>query len=70
MTDRCATGHAIWCERELARNTTEHAALCQQWHEHRKRCKKCAAWREETGTLWRKKAEAAPIIPWDLEAAK
>ena len=70
MTERCAIGHALWCEREIARNSTEFAALCQKWHEHRAKCKQCAKWREEDGAKWALRAATAPIIPFDLEATK
>ena len=70
MTDRCAIGHAIWCERTLARNSTEFAALCQKWHDHRAKCKQCAKWREEDGAKWGRIAKAAPLLDWDLQEAK
>ena len=70
MTSLCRIGQDLWYRRQNARNSTEFAGLCQEWHDHRATCKQCAKWREETGTMWRKKAEAAPVYDWDLEEAK
>lgn len=70
MTERCSVGHALWCERQMARSSTEFAALCQKWHDHRAKCKQCAKWREEDGAKWGRIAKAAPLLDWDLQEAK
>ena len=70
MTSLCRIGQDLWYKRQNARNSTEHAALCQQWHDHRTTCKQCAKWREESNAMWGRKAANAVVIPFDLESER
>jgi hypothetical protein len=70
MTSLCRIGQDLWYKRQNARNSTEHAALCQQWHDHRAECAQCAKWREESNAMWGRKAKTAPVIDFDKAGAK
>jgi len=70
MTEPCTTGHALWCERQLAHGSTQWAGLAQEWYEHIAGCKQCRAWYQEQDDRYYGIAQRAPVLDWDRERAK